>query len=126
NSSGLILASGSGAHVDLETTVSGGTLKTSGGAVISSFGAVLSGVTIAPGSLISALASGGSNNTLQLFGTIVNSGTITLSATGTNMFGADFATLDIGDTTLTGGGKILLAEIASGAAGISTNNAGVT
>ncbi len=103
NSGGLILASGAGAIVNLETAVSGGTLKTSAGASMNTFGAAFSDVTIASGSLISVAGSGSGNNTLQAYGNIVNFGTIVVSG------GTGFNVIAFGSATLTGGGTIALA-----------------
>ena len=103
NNGGLILASGAGAIVNLETTVSGGTLKTSAGASMNTFGATFRDATIASGSLISVAGSGSGNNTLQLYGNIANFGKIVVSG------GTGFNVIGFGTATLTGGGTIALA-----------------
>ena len=86
----LILASGNGAQVDLELeTISGGTLKTSAGGTIAARFGTLSGVTIAPSSLIevtNGTLSGGtigagavvetSGGTVVVIGTVSNGGTL--------------------------------------------------
>ena len=86
----LILASGNGAQVDLDgETISGGTLKTSaGGTIAAQFDTLLSGVTIAPSSLIEVNGSfsGGTigagavvetgGGTALVFGTVSNGGTL--------------------------------------------------
>jgi hypothetical protein len=104
-SSGTILASGLGAHVDLldGTTVSGGTLKTVGfNAVIDTASggtATFAGGTVASGSVVDVVDA----STLVLSGTIVNSGTVELTASG------DQTRLELpGSVTLTGGGKVVL------------------
>jgi autotransporter passenger strand-loop-strand repeat protein len=104
NGSGVISASGNGAHVDFDTRISGGTLRTTSGGVINSIGGAISGVTIASGSLVNV----GNAETLQLYGTIANSGTIAVSAT------TSLTDLLVGSTTLTGGGKVQLSSAASG------------
>jgi hypothetical protein len=85
----LILASGNGAQVDLDNeTISGGTLKTSAGGTIAAQFGTLSGVTIAPSSLIEVNGSfsGGTigagavvetgGGTALFFGTVSNGGTL--------------------------------------------------
>ena len=104
NGSGVISASGSGAHVDFETAISGGTLRTTSGGVINSLGGTITGVTIASGSLVNV----GNAETLQLYGTIANSGTIAVSAT------TSLTDLLVGTTALTGGGKVQLSSATSG------------
>src|SRR5262249_33293218 len=77
------------------TSISGGTLKTSGaGAAIDIQGSVLSNLTIASGSLVGTIGS------IFPRGTIANSGTISVS---------DGDSIRVnGDVTLTGGGKVLM------------------
>jgi hypothetical protein len=99
-------------------------LKTTGaGASIDTLGAILSGVTISAGSLVTLGSA--SSNTLQLYGNIANAGTIRVSG------GTGFNFLDVGVTTLSGGGTIALtpssagngiAAIGSGAVLTNVNN----
>jgi hypothetical protein len=115
NSGGVISASGAGAHVDFDETISGGTLWTTSGGVINSLGGIISGASIASGSLVSV----GNAETLQLYGTIANSGTIAVSAT------TSLTDLVVGTTRLTGGGKVLLSSASSGGeSGIAAVSAG--
>ena len=120
---GLILASGSGAQVDLDgATISGGTLQTSGSnamiETVSGSANVLDGGTISSGSTVEI----NSGTTLTLSGTIDNIGTIALNSTG--------AATDLtiaGSATLSGTGKVTLsnnagnAVISNGAAATLTN-----
>jgi autotransporter passenger strand-loop-strand repeat protein len=92
----LILASGNGAQVDLELeTISGGTLKTSAGGTIAARFGTLSGVTIAPSSLIEVTngsLSGGtigagavvetSGGAVFVAGTVSNGGTLFANSAG--------------------------------------------
>jgi filamentous hemagglutinin len=99
NISGLIFASGANAHIALNnTTVSGGSLKTTGiGASIDTLGSILSGVTISAGSLVTLGST--TSNTLQLYGNIRNGGTILVSG------GTGFNFLGVGTVTLSGGAR---------------------
>jgi hypothetical protein len=109
--SGLILASGNGAHVDMDgAIISGGTLKTSGinalfNVVGGGNGLTLSGATIASGTLVN-VENGGS---LQLNGAIVNSGTISATesagVTQINLYGT---------VTLSGHGSLIMSQGSNG------------
>ena len=82
-------------------------MKTTGaGASIDTLGAILSGVTISAGSLVTLGSA--SSNTLQLYGNIANAGTIRVSG------GTGFNFLDVGVTTLSGGGTIALTPSSAG------------
>jgi hypothetical protein len=101
-SAGLILASGVGAHVDLDgVTVSGGKLQTVGSnAVIetvsgSSNNALSGGSTVA-GSILKVT----NGTALTLEGTVANAGTIAVSAT------TSATTLALDGATITGPGKL--------------------
>ncbi len=110
HSKGLILASGNGAHVNLDlSTINGGTLKTSaGGEIAVEFAPVtLRGVTIAASSLIEATAGG----TLTL-----NNGTISAGAViETNGGAAIISGVITNGGTLFAAGAGNLVEIVSGA-----------
>jgi fibronectin-binding autotransporter adhesin len=98
---GTILATGAGSIVDFNgATVNGGTLTTSAGGLMQAYlGAVLNGVTLSSGSTLNVL----DNNTVNIEGTITNKGTINENSIGDNTF----ITL-LGNTTLTGTGKLVL------------------
>jgi len=119
--SGLVLASGSGAQVQLDSaTISGGNLQTSSGGQIDIIGSgnVLSGGTITSASLVK-INNGG---TLTLVGSIANSGTI--SANGSS----NPTELDVSGTVLlSGGGKVSLSpnennEILAASSGATLTN----
>ena len=108
---GLILASGTGAHVELDAaTVLGGRLQTIGtGAVIetASGSSVLSGTTILAGSLVEVT----DGTTLVLSGTITNAGTLLASGTA-NPTGLSLATASItGGRLQTSGSKAAIATV---------------
>ncbi len=108
--SGLILASGSGANVDLDgATISGGTLQTSGAnAVIETVASSvnsLNAVTIKSGSTVEVNA----NTTLTLTGTDANSGTILVNGGTLNVDG----TLSGGSTELSGAGIATIEDASS-------------
>jgi hypothetical protein len=124
-SSGVILASGAGAQVDLDNaTISGGTLKTSasgaaietvsggvnsiagvaiaGGAVVEATSGstlTLSGGTIGSGALVEVLSSG----TVVVSGTVANSGTLFASGAGSLL---DIAGVVNGGITEVGNGTV--------------------
>ena len=108
---GVILASGSGAQVDLDgATISGGTLETSGSnafiETVSGGADVLNGVTISSSSTVEI----NSGTTLTLGGTVNNLGTILVNSGGS---------LDIdgavtgGTTEISGTGKVVIALASS-------------
>ncbi len=106
SSTGTILASGTGSAVGLagSASVSGGTLTTTGGGSMYTAGGqigTLSNLTLSSGSTYTTQ----NNATTYLAGTIVNQGTFVIAATnnGTSMQFAD-------GSTLTGGGKIAMAD----------------
>ena len=103
---GTILASGTGAHVQLDggATISGGKLQTQAGGEIDVGFATLSGATIASGSIVD-IKDGG---TLALAGRIANSGLI--SALGSS-FSTNLAIS--GAVVLSGGGKVSLSPSAN-------------
>jgi hypothetical protein len=98
---GTILATGTGSVVDFnDATVNGGTLTTSAGGIMQAFGsAVLNGITLSSGSTLNVL----DGNSVDIEGTITNKGTINENSVGDNTF----ITL-LGNTTLTGTGKLVL------------------
>ena len=103
---GTILASGTGAHVQLDggATISGGKLQTQAGGEIDVGFATLSGATIASGSIVD-IKDGG---TLALAGRTANSGLI--SALGSS-FSTNLAIS--GAVVLSGGGKVSLSPSAN-------------
>ena len=107
-STGVILASGAGAHVDLDDiTITGGTLRTTGiGAAINLTGANAfdgSGVGLLLNS--AAVLNLGDGSSLQLKGTLNNTGTMTIGSTG------DETDLIIsGSVTLAGTGHVTLTD----------------
>ena len=110
STTGLILASGSGAQVDLAgATISGGTLQTSGSnAYIETVGGgtdVLNAITIKSGSIVEI--NGGT--TLLLDGTVGNSGTFLVNG-GT--FDVD-GVLAGGATEIGGAGKMIVTQASS-------------
>jgi hypothetical protein len=100
--SGVILASGSGAHIDLAgAAISGGKLQTVGSnAVIETLGGstsnVLSGGSTAAGSLLKVT----DGTKLTFEGAVANAGTIAVSGT------ASATALALGGVTITGPGKL--------------------
>ena len=116
----LVVASGSGAEVDLSNaTIAGGTLKTSGtGALIETLFATentISGVTIAGGSLVKV----NDGSTLTISGTINNSGAIEIeplvAVSGVLLVGLSSATLQGGGTVIMGGSDAFIRAVSSGA-----------
>jgi hypothetical protein len=110
---GTIVASGNSAHVELGNgaAISGGTLKTAGaGAVIhvvSGVTATLSGTTLAAGTVLTV---DDASAALDLFGTIRNSGTISVGAGGNRN---PELLIDSAGVTLSGNGRIFLAADAA-------------
>lgn len=112
--SGRVSAIGSNSHVNLASSaIVGGTLSTSGGGVIQT----TSGFSALDGRQVSApvIITAGSNvnvsnaTGLDLYGSIANSGTITVNA------GGSLTDLRMADgTTLTGGGSIVLSGSGNG------------
>jgi len=106
---GKISAIGAGSHVDLSNaTIAGGSISTAGGGVFNVTGGtnILDGST-SFGAVTNAAAfliAGG--DTLNLKGSIVNSGTVELHNGTANA--TSFIVVDAGDVTLTGGGAITL------------------
>jgi hypothetical protein len=102
---GLILASGSGAQVDLSNaTISGGTLQTSGSnAFIETVAgaSTLNGGAIASGSTVEI----NSGTTLMIAGTVKNSGTLLVNGGTLDVAG----TLSGGVTDVSGAGKMVIA-----------------
>jgi hypothetical protein len=102
---GLILASGSGAQVDLSNaTISGGTLQTSGSnAFIETVtgASTLNGGAIASGSTVEI----NSGTTLTIAGTVKNSGTLLVNGGTLDVAG----TLSGGVTDVSGAGKMVIA-----------------
>jgi hypothetical protein len=113
NTGGIVLASGSGSHVNLSggAGIQGGTLKTSGGGVIETTGGstgYLDGLASDNGPLTStASVLVNDNTTLDLYGSIVNEGTIQLAAVANN---TDLV-VDSAAVTLSGGGKVLMSDV---------------
>lgn len=100
NAGGTILA-GTGSAVNVNTTITGGTLTTNGTGVMQTAGsATLDGVTISSGSTYT----GGLNSTTNLLGTITNNGTLQLNAGSGNNTILNVAN----NVTLGGGGTVNL------------------
>jgi hypothetical protein len=113
-STGLILASGSGAHVDLRGgTIAGGTLQTSGA------GAMIDVVSGANGTLDGSSAGHALTNkglfvvsagaTANIAGTIVNSNTISVGGNGSG----GVLKVAVGGASLQGKGKVILSDFGS-------------
>jgi YVTN family beta-propeller protein len=121
NAGGRILANGSGSSVELiNATVRGGTLTGSGGGIVGTSAnvtATLDGSSQGTLTIVGTYV--GTNNTVTyLQGTINNTGTIQVNATGNNTFLTAAA-----GATLTGGGVVTLTESgAGGNAAISDAN----
>ena len=121
NGGGIIEASGANAHVDLNaSTIIGGTLTTASGGVVNIVGgSVLDGQDAGP-LVTSGFVRIADNDTLQLSGTIRNTGTLALQAV-TSGAGLQLASPTV---TLTGGGVVSLSNnlgnVISGAAGSDT------
>jgi YVTN family beta-propeller protein/adhesin HecA-like repeat protein len=121
NAGGRILANGSGSSVELiNATVRGGTLTGSGGGIVGTSAnvtATLDGSSQGTLTIVGNYV--GTNNTVTyLQGTINNTGTIQVNATGNNTFLTAAA-----GATLTGGGVVTLTESgAGGNAAISDAN----
>jgi hypothetical protein len=97
------------------TTINGAALRTAAGGVIETVAgtnSTLNGVTIVAGTPATVV----DNSTLTLKGIVTNAGTIALQSTG------DLTELAIGsNVTLTGSGKVMLADVAPAVVGGSTN-----
>ena len=107
---GLILASGSGAQVDLDNaTISGGKLQTSGSnafiETVSGSTDALNGVTITAGSTVEINAA----TTLMLGGTVANSGVLLVNGGVLDVNGA----LTGGTTEISGAGEVVMAQKSS-------------
>jgi hypothetical protein len=105
-STGVIEANGSGAHVDLQSSVvTGGTLKTLGGGVIdmTDRGSIFDGTTSAVTNQ-GMVDIAGSGTTLSLKGSIVNSGTLSVTSYNASQL------VIAANTTLTGTGQVTLNE----------------
>lgn len=112
---GVILASGSGAHVDLQGgTIAGGTLQTSGA------GAMIDVVSGANGTLDGSSAGHPLTNkglfvvsagaTANIAGTIVNSSTISVGGNGSG----GVLRVALGGASLQGTGKVILSDFGNG------------
>ena len=112
---GLILASGSGAHIDLRGgTIAGGTLQTSGA------GAMIDVVSGANGTLDGSSAGHPLTNkglfvvsagaTANIAGTIVNSSTISVGGNGSG----GVLRVALGGASLQGTGKVILSDFGNG------------
>jgi hypothetical protein len=119
NTGGNITASGAGSVVNFSSTVTGGTLNSSSGGILQTGAnntAQLSGVTISTGSTYTT----GNNTDLIIYGTITNNGNISIAT------GANTADMELGaNTKLTGGGTVTLSQ-GTGNAIIEQASAGFT
>ena len=123
-----ILASGTGAHVDLDgATIAGGTLKTTGtGAAIDVIGAsTFDGSGVGAPVNNTAIVNVGNGKSLTLKGTLNNTGTV-----GLNSSGAETDLIISGSVALTGAGKITLtgadAELISNGSAATLTNGNAT
>lgn len=121
---GIVLASGVGAHVDLDSaTIEGGTLKTTGGSGATAAAVNVTGDSTFDGSTAgnplnnAALVNITNGHALVLEGTINNTGTVTLNSTGNQ------TALGVSDNvTLKGGGKVTFGDSNTNVMGNIPNN----
>ena len=117
---GAIVASGAGAHVDLQTAaLTGGTLTTAGGGVIQTVdrGSALANGVLSAGSTLTV----GNNTSLTLRGTLTDGGTVLLASVG------NYTALAVAGAVTLQGGTVQLSDnfenriVSNGAAATLTN-----
>jgi len=120
---GLILASGSGAHVDLQGgTLAGGTLQTSGAGamidVVSGTNGTLDGSSAGHPLTNKGLFVVSAGATANIAGTIVNSNTISVGGNGSG----GVLRVALGGASLQGNGKVILSDFGSGSIQMVTSS----